>query len=119
MKKTITLLLTAVLFLATFSLGRHDSSLAAEEQTLQKVTLKIDGVTCGSCFKDIKKALLAVPGVESAEVTANKKWLVFNDLESTRAVVAFVPSKTSVEGLIKAVEGAGNAVSTYKATPVK
>lgn len=31
--------------------------------------LKIDGMTCGHCVAAVKKALEAVPGVESAEVS--------------------------------------------------
>ena len=32
-------------------------------------TLKIDGMTCGHCVAGVKRALEAVPGVESAEVS--------------------------------------------------
>ena len=31
--------------------------------------LRIDGMTCGHCVAGVKKALEAVPGVESAEVS--------------------------------------------------
>ena len=36
--------------------------------TGEVITLKIEGWTCASCEKDIRRALLAVPGVKSADV---------------------------------------------------
>lgn len=92
---------------------------AAENQTLQAVTLQIDGMTCGACVKDVKAALANVPGVNAVEITVGEKWLVFSDYANARASVTFDPEEASVEALVKAVEAAGNALSTYQARVLK
>ena len=61
------------------------------------LTLAITGMTCGHCVAAVKKALVAVPGVEAVEVT----------LSPPRAVVAFDPSRTTVEMLVKATDEEG------------
>ena len=61
------------------------------------LTLAITGMTCGHCVAAVKKALVAVPGVEAVEVT----------LSPPRAVVAFDPSRTTVERLVKATDEEG------------
>ena len=61
------------------------------------VTLVITGMTCGHCVAAVKKALAAVPGVEAVEVT----------LSPPRAVIAFDPSRTTVEMLTKATAEEG------------
>jgi copper chaperone CopZ len=89
--------------------------LAAGSQSRQTVTLQIDGVTCAGCVKDVKTALVKVPGVSEVEFSTGKKWVVFPDYSNARASVTFDPEKTSLEALIKAVEAAGNPLSKYKA----
>jgi len=61
------------------------------------VALGITGMTCGHCVAAVKKTLAAVPGVEAVEVT----------LSPPRAVVAFDPSRTTVEMLLKATAEEG------------
>ena len=39
-----------------------------EEKTMKK-TIKIEGMMCGHCEASVKKALEAIPAVESAEVS--------------------------------------------------
>jgi copper chaperone CopZ len=92
---------------------------AAESQRLQTVTLQIDGMTCGACVKDVKAALTKVPSVSSVEVTIGKTWLFLSDYADACAAVAFDPEKTDVAALIKAVESASTAMSTYKARVLK
>lgn len=92
---------------------------AAENQRLRTVTLQIDGMTCGACVKDVKASLAQVSSVSSVEITMGKKWLFFIDYADARAVVAFDPEKTDVAALIKAVESASTALSTYKARVLK
>jgi len=58
----------------------------------ERVTLAITGMTCGHCVAAVKKALGAVTGVESVEVT----------LSPPRAVVSCDPARTTVEMLTKA-----------------
>lgn len=89
--------------------------LVAGGQSLQTVTLQIDGMTCGGCVKDVKAALSRVPGVSVVDLTVGTKWVVFSDYSNARAAVTFDPEKTGVEALIKAVEAAGNPLSKYRA----
>ncbi len=62
-----------------------------------QVTLTITGMTCGHCVAAVQKALAAVPGVESAEVT----------LSPPRAQISCDPSRTTVEMLTKATAEEG------------
>ena len=59
--------------------------------------LTITGMTCGHCVAAVKKALAAVPGVDSVEVT----------LSPPRALVVCDPSRTTVEMLTKATAEEG------------
>lgn len=43
-----------------------------EEKTMTTKTMKIEGMMCGHCEARVKKALEALPGVESAEVSYEK-----------------------------------------------
>jgi periplasmic mercuric ion binding protein len=61
------------------------------------VTLSVSGMTCAACPITVKKALSKVEGVETTEVSYEKK----------EAVVTFDDAKTNVEALTKATEGAG------------
>jgi len=60
-------------------------------------TLKVEGMTCGSCPYQVKKSLTGVEGVKSAEVS----------LETKLATVTFDDSKTDVAALTSATAGAG------------
>jgi len=91
---------------------------AAESPDLQMFTFQIDGMTCGSCAKDIRSALVKVPGVKEVEFQIKKKGLLFNDYSDVRTTIKCEPGKTTVNALIAAIEGASTATSTYKAKPV-
>jgi len=88
---------------------------AGEPQGLEMVTLRIEGMTCGACVRDVKASLVKVPGVSSVEITVGKKWGVFSDYEDARALVTFDPEKAGVDVLVKAIEAASNPLSAYKA----
>ena len=64
-----------------------------EEQTM-KTVLQVEGMMCGHCKAHVEKALLAVPGVESAEA----------DLDAKTATVMGNADRTA---LIAAVKEAG------------
>ena len=81
---------------------------AAAEQPGEITTLKIEGWTCASCEKDIRRALLAVPGVKQVDVR----------YALGGAVVTIEPNRVSQEQLIKAVASAGNILSSYRATVI-
>lgn len=81
----------------------------------QTVTLQIEGITCGSCVKEVRAALQKVPGVKIVDMKFGTKWGFMNDYADTKAVVTFDPNHTAVEALVKAVEAASSALSTYRA----
>lgn len=81
---------------------------AAKYGPSTQVTLKVDGMECRSCVKDIKRALQRVPGVESVEV----------DFKAGKAVVTYAPDHVLEEQLLAAVESASNAMYRYRATVI-
>ena len=90
------------------SWAQGTSSSAADEQLSDTITLKIEGWTCRSCEKDIRRTLLAVPGVRAADVSYPRGG----------AVVTIEPGRVSPEQLVKAVEGTSTLLSTYRATVI-
>ncbi len=60
-------------------------------------TLGVKGMTCGGCVNAVTRALKAVSGVQTADVS----------LEKQQAVVTFVADEASVADLKRAVEDAG------------
>ena len=94
-------------------------SLAAEAQELQTITLRIEGMSCGACVKNVRAALSNVPGVKGVEVKVGTKGFIFNDYSDARAIVTCERGKTTADELIKAVEGASNAINTYTAKQVE
>jgi copper chaperone CopZ len=65
-----------------------------EETSMSTTTLGITGMTCQHCVMSVTRALLAVPGVQSAEVS----------LEQRKAVVA---GSADLARLVAAVESEG------------
>lgn len=119
LKATCLLFMVSLLLAGAIGLLIGSPSRAGEAEPLQKVVLKIEGITCGSCISKIKSALSKTPGVVAVEMKIKKKWVIFSDYSDARAVVAFEPSRGDVNELIKAVEGAGDALSGYKATLIE
>lgn len=72
------------------------------------ITLKIEGWTCASCEKDIRRALLAVPGVKSADVS----------YAGGGAVVVVEAGRVTPDQLVQAVASAGNILASYRASVV-
>jgi len=111
-------LLFAVLFLLFLVAGgpaTNRFSFAEESSAFRTATLKIEGMDCSACAKDIRSALLKTPGVKAAEVKVKKKWFFFNDFSDARAAVEYEEGQTTVDDLIKAVEGESNSMFTYHA----
>lgn len=63
----------------------------------EKLTLKIEGMSCEHCVKKVFETLKAVKGVKKAEVSLSEK----------NAVVTYVPSKTGREAMASAICAAG------------
>lgn len=98
--------------------NRDQVAWAVEAPGLQTFTVQIDGMTCGACVKDIRSALLKIPGVNAVEFQIKKKGFFFLDYSDARAIITCEPGTTTVNALITAIEGASSLTSTYKAKPV-
>ncbi|MBC1482355.1 heavy-metal-associated domain-containing protein [Listeria sp. FSL L7-1509] len=68
---------------------------------MEKLTLKIEGMTCGHCEARVTKALEEVAGVTNVKVS----------LEEGTATVEFENGKVTEDTLIDAVEEAGYEVA--------
>lgn len=64
---------------------------------MNEVSLKIEGMSCGGCVRNVTAALEAVPGVATVEVS----------LERGEARVGFDASKVELAALREAIEAAG------------
>ncbi|MDN5346988.1 MAG: copper chaperone [Clostridia bacterium] len=69
-------------------------------KNVEKVTLKVEGMSCNHCKNSVEMALLGVDGVEAAVV----------DLARGEARVTYDPGRTTVAALREAVQAAGYAV---------
>jgi copper chaperone len=68
-----------------------------QESGMSEVTIKVEGMSCGGCVRNVTGVLKALPGVEDAQVS----------LEQGSATVRFDPARVSVGALRAAVEDAG------------
>jgi copper chaperone CopZ len=64
---------------------------------LETTSIKATSMVCGSCQKNVEKALYAVEGVKSVNV----------DLKAKMVEVKFVPAQTNLQTLERAVTDAG------------
>ena len=83
----------SIIFLAAAVL----TSSAALAGVSRTATLEVSKMDCAVCPITVRKALEKTPGVDSAKV----------DFRTKRAVVAFDPTRTTPEGLMKATADAG------------
>lgn len=66
----------------------------------QSIDLTVEGMSCQHCVKAVKSALEKLPGVQSVEVSLEKK----------KAAVAFDPALVGLPAIKAAIEGEGYAV---------
>jgi copper chaperone CopZ len=64
---------------------------------VQKTSIYLTGLTCDDCVRKVTGALLAIDGVDSAEVSADYEW----------ANVIYDPELTGPERMAQAIEAAG------------
>ena len=64
---------------------------------MESTIIKVDGMSCQGCVKNVSGVLGALPGVASAEVS----------LEAGQATVSFDPAQVSRQALCAAIEDAG------------
>lgn len=83
------------------------STVAASEQEtpsgVERITLKVEGMTCRSCVKPLQKALLKVPGVKNARVSYSE----------AQAVVECEKGKVTDSQLVKAIEDQSGFFLTF------
>ncbi|OEG00150.1 hypothetical protein BHF71_05980 [Vulcanibacillus modesticaldus] len=66
-----------------------------------KITLTVEGMTCGHCKSSIEKALSELDGVKSAVV----------DIEAKKVDVSYDSGKVTVDAIKAAIEDAGYSVA--------
>ena len=71
---------------------------------MDRMTMKIDGMTCGHCVGQVTKALTGLDGVQVEQVKVGT------------ATVAYDPAAASEERIAQAIEDQGYAVTAV--TPV-
>jgi copper chaperone len=64
---------------------------------MSEITIRIEGMSCGGCARNVAKALEALPGVAGAEVS----------LERACAIVQYDPATIDAAAMRQAVEEAG------------
>ena len=64
---------------------------------MEKIELKVEGMTCGGCVKSVQNALQAHDGVDQAKA----------DLEAKQVTIDFDPAVIQRAGLVQAIEDAG------------
>ena len=67
---------------------------------MERMTMKIDGMTCGNCVAHVTKALKSLDGVTLEQVSIGT------------ATVSFDPQTTSPDRITSAVEDEGYAVAS-------
>jgi len=68
---------------------------------MNEIILSVTGMTCGGCVNSVQKVLLALPGVQRAEVT----------LTPGQARVVIDPARVERAALVKAIVDAGFGVA--------
>lgn len=66
----------------------------------ETIQLSVEGMSCQHCVKAVKAAVSALPGVDSVEVS----------LERKLATVSYDPAKVGRPAMKAAIEGAGSTV---------
>lgn len=78
-----------------------------KEVELQTANIKTPTILCGTCAKNIEKAVYAVEGVKSVDV----------DLDAKAVEVKYVAVQTNIETLERAITGAGYDADDQKRDP--
>src|SRR5690554_3348640 len=70
------------------------------KMALQQIEISVRGMDCAGCCSSVQKALIALPGVQQADVL----------LAAEKAVVQYDAAQVDIPTLHRAVEGAGYTV---------
>lgn len=107
-----------LLFSGLFLFASFTQDLRAEETlSNEQVLLKVDGIGCVTCRWAIEGKLKEIPGVKEADVTSRRLtwWNPFSKTEG-KARITYEAGAVTVDQLIETIEGASDAVYTYKAS---
>ena len=75
-----------------------------EADTVATASIHASSMVCGSCAKTVKNAVTRIEGVKEVSV----------DLESKMVQVKYIPEKTTLESLEKAITDAGYDADNQK-----
>jgi copper chaperone len=71
------------------------------DETMEKATIEVQGMTCGGCVASVTRVLKALPGVGDVDVT----------LSPGRATITYDAGRTDVKAMERAIEDAGYDVA--------
>jgi copper chaperone len=80
---------------------------SSREQMMERVTMKIEGMSCGHCVAAVKGALEPLAGVQVEQVSIGE------------AVLAYDPAVTSPSAISEAIEDEGYAVVSTQGADVR
>ncbi|MDR2688983.1 MAG: heavy-metal-associated domain-containing protein [Azoarcus sp.] len=64
---------------------------------MAEIRIRIEGMSCGGCARNVTRALEALPGVDTALVS----------LENATATIQYDPAHINADAIIRAVEATG------------
>lgn len=86
------------------------NSLFAQDPLItERITLQVYGISCRSCVKDIRSALLKIAGVKDVKVDFNK----------AEVVILILKGEVNEKQLTNAVKDASNIMYSYTARVIK
>ena len=71
---------------------------------MDRIEMKISGMTCGHCVRGVTSALQALPAVDVEQVTVGK------------ATVSYDPARTPIAQIVQAIEDEGYGVTSSSPT---
>jgi len=72
-----------------------------KENSLKKITVPIEGMTCASCVARVEKSISKLEGIQNVSV----------NLATEKATFEYEPAKVSYDDIVKNVESAGYKMS--------
>jgi mercuric ion binding protein len=108
MRRIISLVIIAALALTALTAqSKQTTETKRSNAKVDTTVVQVPTVVCNSCVSTITKALKKVDGVRTTKI----------DLEKKTATVTFVPAKTSLTKIEKAIASAGYDANNTKRDP--
>ncbi|MDR1541577.1 MAG: cation transporter [Clostridiales bacterium] len=67
---------------------------------MEKLVLRVDGMTCGHCEIAVQEAIRKLPGIKKAKATKRKK----------EAIIEYDPALSTKDAIVKAINDTGYQV---------